>query len=213
MYNPPHFREERLEVLRALIGKHSLAALVTLDSDGLSANHLPLIFDPEPGPWGTLRGHMARANSQWRDFRPEVEALAIFQGAAVYVTPSWYPAKQETGKVVPTYNYAVVHARGPLKVVEDADRLERHLRALTAHHEAPFAQPWSIEDAPREYIRGLLTSIVGIEIPITRLEGKWKMSQNRDAADREHVMIGLREQGDEASIKVAGEIEARLPRV
>ena len=210
MYNPPHFREDRPDVLHALIRKHSLAALVTLGADGLSANHFPLIFDPEPLPWGTLRGHMSRQNSQWRGFRTDVDALAIFQGPSVYVTPSWYPSKQESGKVVPTYNYAVVHAHGPLTIVEDEDLLERHLRALTALHEEPFAQPWAVADAPREYIRGLLNGIVGIEMPIAKLEGKWKMSQNRDVADRAGVIEGLRARGDRASVVIADEIEGRL---
>ena len=213
MYNPPHFREDRAEVLHSLIREHSLAALVTVGTEGLNANHLPLIFDAEPRPWGTLRGHMARGNAQWRDFQRDVEALAIFQGPSVYVTPNWYPTKQESGKVVPTYNYAVVHAYGPLKVVEDSGALLRHLRALTGQHEAPFAEPWAVEDAPPEYIHALLNGIVGVEIPLTRLEGKWKMSQNRGDADREGVIRALRQRQDSDSIEVAAEVEARLRRV
>jgi transcriptional regulator len=210
MYNPPHFREDRREVLCELIKQHSLASLVTLGPDGLDANHLPLILDPEPGPWGTLRGHMSRTNPQWRGFRRDVDALAIFQGPSVYVTPSWYPSKEETGKVVPTYNYAVVHARGPMNIVEEPEKLERHLHALTALHEARFDQPWEVSDAPPEFIRAIMNGIVGIEMRIVSLEGKWKMSQNRTSADRAGAIRGLRERGDPLSVEVADEIESRL---
>lgn len=191
MYIPPHFREERIDILHELIRQHSLAALVTLGPDGFLANHLPLIVDPEPAPLGTLRGHLSKANSQWRDSLPSVPALAIFQGPAAYITPSWYPSKLETGSVVPTYNYVVVHAHGPLATFEDPVLLERHLRHLTNAHEAAFADRWSIDDAPASFIRGLLKGIVGIEIPIARLEGKWKLSQNRAVADRTGVVEGL----------------------
>jgi transcriptional regulator len=210
MYNPPHFREDRQEILHDLIRRHSLATLVTLTAEGLNANHLPMILDPEPVPWGTLRGHVARTNPLWRDFRPEVDALAIFQGPSTYITPSWYPSKQETGKVVPTYNYAVVHAHGPLKVVEDPNLLEKHVRALTLQHEASFAEPWNVNDAPPDFIRAMLNGIVGIEMPIGRLEGKWKMSQNRAPADRKGVIEALRQRGDKGSGVIAEEIEGRL---
>ena len=210
MYNPPQFREDRADILHRLIREHSLATLVTAGDEGLIANHVPLILDPEPAPWGTLRGHLSRANSQWRNSRPEIHALAIFQGPSAYVTPSWYPSKQETGKVVPTYNYVVVHAHGPLKTFEDPALLQRNVRALTALHEAGLAQPWSVDDAPPEFIRRLLKSIIGIEIPIARLEGKWKVSQNRDPADREGVDHGLRALGDAESLAMADEIQQRL---
>ena len=210
MYNPPHFREDRVEILHDLIRRHSLTTVVTLTADGLNADHLPMILDPVPARRGTLRGHVARTNPLWRDFRTEIHALAIFQGLATYVTPSWYPSKRETGKVVPTYNYAVVHAHGPLKVVEDPDLLEMHVRALTAQHEAPFAVPWNVNDAPADFIRAMLNGIVGIEIPIARLEGKWKMSQNRAPADRKGVIEALRQRGDQVSGVIADEIEGRL---
>jgi transcriptional regulator len=210
MYNPPHFREDRPHVLHQLIRQYSLATLVTLGSEGLIANHVPLVLDPEPGPWGTLRGHLARANSQWRDSRTDIHALAIFQGATSYVTPSWYPSKQETGQVVPTYNYVVVHAHGPLKIMDDPAFVERNVRALTAHHEASFAQPWGVDDAPADYIRGLLKGIVGIEIPIARLEGKWKVSQNRAVADRAGVVEGLRASGDSEKAQMADWVDSKI---
>jgi len=203
MYNPPHFREQRIEVLQQLIREHSLAALITLGPEGLIANHVPLILDPDSGPLGTLRGHLSRMNPQWRDSLPEVPALAIFQGPSAYITPSWYPSKEVTGKVVPTYNYVVVHAHGPLETYEDAQLLERNVRALTELHEAAFASRWSVDDAPADFIQSQLKGIVGIAIPIARLEGKWKVSQNRVPADRQGVVEGLRAAGDPESLSIA----------
>ena len=148
-------------------------------------------------------------NPQWRDSLPEVPALAIFQGPSAYITPSWYPSKQETGKVVPTYNYVVVHAHGPLKTYEDPQLLLRNVRALTELHEAAFAHRWSVDDAPADFIQGQLKGIVGIEIPIARLEGKWKVSQNRVSADRQGVIDGLREAGDPESLAMADWVASR----
>src|SRR5260370_2331693 len=195
MYLPAHFRQDKLDVLHRFIGLHSLATLVTLGPDGLMANHIPLILDPEPGPFGTLRGHVAKANPQWRDSLPHVSALAIFEGPSAYISPSWYPSKEETGRVVPTYNYVVVHAHGRLSTYTDPARLEQHLRILTAQHEASFPIPWTIDDAPPEFFAAQLNAIVGIEIAIERLEGKWKVSQNRTPADRAGVVAGLRAPG------------------
>jgi transcriptional regulator len=209
MYIPHHFREERVHVLQEMIRAYSLATLVSVGLEGLLANHLPMILDVDPAPWGTLRGHLARANSQWRDSRTDVAALAIFQGPAAYISPSWYPSKAEHGRVVPTYNYVVVHARGPLRVVEDPEWLRRHLRALTSQHEAGFDAPWSIDDAPAEYINGLLQTIVGIEIPIVALEGKWKVSQNRPAADRAAVIASLQATDSPAHHAIARFISER----
>ena len=209
MYNPPHFQEQRTEVLHQLIRKHSLAALITLGPEGLIANHVPLILDPEPGPLGTLRGHLSRMNPQWRDSLPEVPALAIFQGPSAYITPSWYPSKEATGKVVPTYNYVVVHAHGPLQTYEDPQLLLRNVRALTELHEAAFASRWSVDDAPADFIQGQLKGIVGIEIPVLRLEGKWKVSQNRVAEDRQGVIDGLREAGDPESLAMADWVSSK----
>jgi len=209
MYNPPHFQEERTDVLHSLIREHSLAAVITMGPEGLIANHIPLILDAEAGPLGTLRGHVSRMNPQWRDSLPHVSALAIFQGPSAYITPSWYPSRQEAGKVVPTYNYVVVHAHGTLRTYEDPELLLRNVRALTELHEAPFAQRWSVDDAPEDFIRGQLKGIVGIEIPIARLEGKWKVSQNRLAADRQGVIDGLHESGDVKSLAMADQVASR----
>ncbi len=196
MFVPPQFEEARTDVLAALIRVHPLGTLVTLGAGGLNANHLPFLLDPAPAPHGTLIGHVSRANPAWRDFDPKVQALAVFQGAESYITPSWYPTKQQTGKVVPTWNYAVVHAYGLLRIVEDSARLRVIVERLTAQHEAARPNPWQVSDAPPEYIEQMLRGIVGIEIEISRLVGKWKTSQNRDAADREGVVEGLRESGD-----------------
>jgi len=195
MYLPPHFREDRVDVLHRFIELHNFATLVTMGPDGLIANHIPLVLEPEPGPLGTLRGHVSKANPQWRDSLPDISALAIFQGPSAYVTPSWYPSRQETGRVVPTYNYVVVHAHGPLRTFDDPALLEQHVRTLTDLHEAVFPEPWKVDDAPADFLQAMLKSIVGIEIPIERLEGKWKVNQNRLPADRAGAEAGLRASG------------------
>src|SRR5262249_17215969 len=191
MYSPSHFQETRPEVLHAFIREHPLAALVTLGSQGLNANHIPFEIHPEPAPLGTLRGHVARANPVWRDFSKDVEALVVFQGPRYYIPPSWYPTKKESGKVVPTYNYVVVHGYGPLRIVEDRRWLRDLVEQLTNRNEAAMTDPWKVTDAPDDYIEQMLGAIVGIEIPVTRLIGKWKVSQNRPAVDRAGVISGL----------------------
>jgi transcriptional regulator len=193
MYVPAHFEETRPEVLHELIREHPLAALVTLGSEGLNANHIPLELDPAPAPFGTLRGHVARGNPVWRDFSRDVEALAVFQGPQAYISPSWYQTKRETGKVVPTYNYIVVHAYGPMRVIEDRAWLRGLVERLTSRYEAGSREPWKVTDAPADFVEQMLGAIVGIEIPLTRLLGKWKVSQNRPAVDREGVVAALRE--------------------
>lgn len=207
MYIPPHDREDRLDVLQAFMRENPLAALVTLGPDGLTASHVPLRLYPElGGPSGTLRGHLARPNRQWQAFTPEVEALVIFQGVQAYISPSWYVAKQETGRVVPTWNYLVVHARGPLRIIDDPAWLREQVTDLTDGQEAAFASPWQVADAPDAYIEAQLRGIVGIEIPISHIEGRWKLSQNRNAADRQGVIDGLTEQG---CPEMAGQIAHR----
>jgi len=193
MYQTSHFEETRIEVLHDLIRAHPLATLVTLDGasgGGLDANHVPMLIDAPSAdaPFGTLRGHVARANPLWRDFSVAHGTLAVFQGPQTYVTPAWYPEKQASGKVVPTWNYVVVHARGPLLLRHDAQWLLRLVGKLTDTHEAGRDRPWAVADAPREYIDTMLRQIVGIEIPIS---GKWKLSQNKTAATRKRVMNGL----------------------
>jgi len=203
MYNPAHFRETRVPVLHDLIRRHPLAALVTLGPEGLVANHIPMEIDPEPGPFGTLRGHVARANPMWRDAVNEVDALVIFSGPQIYITPSWYATKGESGKVVPTWNYAAVHAHGPLRAIDDPAWLREFVSRLTDRHEGTRAVPWQVTDAPADFVERQLGAIVGIEIPVRRLEGKWKVSQNRGPADRAGVVAGLREDGDRDSDAMA----------
>jgi transcriptional regulator len=194
VYIPPHFEETRVDVLHDLVRNHPLATLVTLDQEGLNANHIPMELDLEPPPLGTLRGHVSRANPVWQNFSSDVGALLIFQGPEIYITPSWYQTKQESGKVVPTWNYAVVHAYGPLRIVEDPVWLKALVERLTNRNEAPRPEPWEVADAPDDYIEGQLRGIVGIEVPIARLLGKWKVSQNRPAHDQDGVVEGLSRQ-------------------
>lgn len=215
MYQPPHHREDRLEVQHALIRAHPLGTLVTLGPGGLVANAIPFLLDASRGERGVLQGHLARANGQWRDFDPAVEALVIFQGAQSYVTPSWYATKRETGKVVPTWNYAVVQARGPIGIIEDRDWLAAHVAALTARHEMSRPQPWSVADAPPAFLESQLKGIVGLEIPIARIEGKWKVSQNRPERDRAGVAEGLlasASQDDRAMGALVAERDPSAPR-
>jgi transcriptional regulator len=209
MYQPPHFREERTEVQHALMRAHPLALLVTFGEGGLTANPVPLILHPERGEKGVLRGHLARANPQWRSFDPSVECLAVFQGVDAYITPSWYATKRETGKVVPTWNYAVVQAYGRLTVIEDAGWLGEQVRSLTDRHEAARPAPWAVADAPENFVRAQLKGIVGIEIAIDRIEAKWKVSQNRNEADRAGVTEGLLGEEDEAARAMASLVAER----
>jgi transcriptional regulator len=209
MYLPSHFEETRAEVLRQLIRSHPLGALVTFGAEGLNANHIPFEIDPEPAPFGTLRAHVARANPVWRETSREVEPLVIFQGPQIYITPSWYQTKKETGKVVPTFNYIVVHAYGAMRVIEDGDWLRKFVGRLTARFEAARAQPWAVGDAPDEFIAMQLRAIVGIEITLSRLIGKWKTSQNRPAADRKGVVAGLRESDDALAQAMAAAVERK----
>jgi len=209
MYQPPHFREERLDVQHALIRAHPLGMLVTVGGAGLVANPLPFVLDAATSPLGTLKAHLSRANSQWRDFDPAQEALAIFQGVEAYITPSWYETKRETGKVVPTWNYAVVQAYGRMRVIEDPAWLMRQISEMTGQQEAARPEPWSVGDAPAPFIAAQLKGIVGVEIEISRIEGKWKVSQNRPEADRRGVSAGLRALEGEASIRMADLVERR----
>lgn len=203
MYLPSQFREERIDVLHELIRRHPLGTLVTLCAGGLVANHIPLLVDPYPPPFGSLHGHVARANPVWCDSDADVEALVVFRGPQAYITPSWYRTKQETGKVVPTYNYMAVHAYGTLRAVEDATWLRDLVGRLTATFEAARTRPWQVSDAPADFIEKQLGAIVGIEIPVSRLLGKWKVSQNRPAADRAGVVRGLRETADAQAAAIA----------
>jgi len=191
MYNPKAFAVEDLPQLHRMIGECRLAVLVTQGELGLQASHLPLLLDPQQGPNGTLYGHLARANPQWRALEAGAEALVIFAGADAYVSPTFYPGKAEHGKVVPTWNYLAVHAYGTAEVFSDAHRLRNLVSALTDRHEAGRAQPWKVEDAPPDYIDSMLKAIVGFALPIQRLEGKRKLSQNRLPVDAAGVRTGL----------------------
>jgi len=210
MYVPKHFEETDTGVIHRLVRAYPLGALVTLTASGLNANHIPFLLRPEPAPFGTLRGHVARANPLWRDFSSDVQALAIFQGPGTFISPSWYPGKSETGKVVPTWNYAVVHAYGNLRVIDDSAWLRAHVEELTARHESGRPVPWKVTDAPADYIDKMLGAIVGLEIPIARLTGKWKVSQNRSTRDRAGVVEGLMREGTETAAAMAGLVRQAL---
>jgi transcriptional regulator len=210
MYIPNAFQEDRVEVLHDLIRKHPFGTLVTLNQEGLQANHIPFELDTAPEPFGTLYAHVARANSVWRDLAHNDEALVILQGPNSYISPSWYRTRNETGMVVPTWNYAVVHAHGKLQAIEDPIWLRSFVDKLTRTHEQSLPEPWNVSDAPADYIEKQLSAIVGLKLTITRLTGKWKMSQNRPTPDRESVIQALRRQKAESAQAMAESIEDRL---
>ena len=210
MYIPAPFRENRIEVLHDFMRAHPFGLLISAGAVGLQATPLPFQLEADGGH-GTLRAHLARANPHWQALAGAEECLVVFQGEQGYVTPSWYASKAATGKVVPTWNYATVHAWGKPAVVEDAAWLRRQIEALTRGQEDRRAQPWAVDDAPADYLAAQLKAVVGLEIPIARIEGKWKMSQNRDAADRRGVLAGLRDAHDpHRDLPLADMVEARL---
>lgn len=209
MYTPAAFSEQRIEVLHALINTHPLASVVTSTGDGLTADHIPMIVTAPSAdaPFGTLRGHVARQNPLWQSAS---ELLCIFQGPSAYITPSWYEEKKQNGAVVPTYNYAVVHAHGTLRIVDDRQEFLALLNNLTTHFETQRTTPWQISDAPSDYIHHLMDAIVGIEILITRITGKWKTSQNKTIQNRGNITIGLREKNHHNEIAMADLMEQAL---
>ncbi|MBW6399519.1 FMN-binding negative transcriptional regulator [Roseomonas sp. HJA6] len=209
MYNPPAFREDRPEILREIMRAARLALVVSAAPDGgiPEATHLPLVLAEDEGPHGTLYGHVAKANPQWRGLAAAGAARAIFAGPEAYVSPSLYPSKQEHGRVVPTWNYVAVHALGPIEVVEDATRLHAIVSRLTDLHEAPRAERWAVTDAPEDFIASQLKGIVGIVLRIETLIGKRKLSQNRAAQDREAVQAGLAASEDARDKDVAAAME------
>jgi len=209
MYVPVHFEESRVEVLHDAIRRTGLVTLVTATADGPFASHVPMLLDPAPAPFGTLRGHIARANAQWKDGVAGSSALAIFMGPDAYISPSLYPTKKQTGKVVPTWNYVAVHASGPIRWFEDADSLLKIVTGLTQREESARKQPWAVSDAPADYVQSMLRAIVGFEIPIARLEGKWKMSQNRTAEDRAGVAADIAKEGGPKGAEVAAIVAER----
>ena len=209
MYLPRTFEETDELELHAFIRAHPLATLVSTDRNGLCANHFPMLIEKNGEGQFVLRGHVARANPLWSSFREHPQVLAIFQNPGLYITPSWYPSKQEHGRVVPTWNYVAVHVGGSARAIEDPEWLRSFLTRLTDINESRFELPWKITDAPDDHIDRMLRAIVGIEIAITEIAGKWKVSQNRTARDAEGVVAGLRAQGDPVAQTMAGLVEAR----
>lgn len=207
MYEPTHFREDDLDTLQGTIEAHPLGLLISSGETGVLANPVPFLLDRTTGAKGTLRCHLARANAQWQALAAGAEALVVFQGSQAYVTPSWYETKQETGKVVPTWNFVMVQARGMARIIEDAAWLHANVSALTAHHEGRRAMPWAVSDAPEAFVAAQLKGIVGVEIEIAELRGKFKASQNRPAADRAGVAAGLAADG--ADPEMIREVEVR----
>jgi transcriptional regulator len=210
MYQPDHFRIDELSLMHALMRAQPLAALVSASPAGLFATHLPTVLKGDD-PYGVIECHLARANPHWKDLAQSGEALMIFQGPQGYITPNWYPSKAEHGKVVPTWNYAVVHAYGRPEVIEDALWLRCHVADLTAQQEQGEAKPWALSDAPDTYIAAMVRGIVGCRFAITRLEGKWKMSQNRGTKDREGVGRGLGERGEGDDLEIAEMVLRGIP--
>src|SRR5712672_1776698 len=195
MYQPDHFRVEDVPQMHALMRARPFAALVSGGSAGIYASHLPTVLKDD-GPYGVIECHLARANPHWKDLAEGNESLMIFQGPEGYITPNWYPSKAQHGKVVPTWNYAVVHAYGRPEVMQDESWLHAHVAELTAQQERTESKPWSLSDAPDSFIEMMLRGIVGFRFAITRLEGKWKMSQNREPKDRQGVVKGLEKRGE-----------------
>lgn len=203
MYTPKAFAVRDLAGMQAEMQRAGLATLVTLTGSGLVATHLPVMLEESQGEFGTISGHISRANSQWMESLPDYDALMIFTGPDAYVSPGWYPSKQETGRVVPTWNYAAIHAYGRPAFFSDAERLRDLVTRLTSKHEARFALPWKPTDAPPVFLDAQLKAIVGFEMPIRRLEGKHKFNQNRSAEDRQGVIDGLKQTGESKDDEVA----------
>jgi transcriptional regulator len=203
MYEPPLHRQHDLAAQHELIRRRPLGLLVSHGPLGLLANAIPFLIDPGASKFGTLRAHVARANAQWRDLQAAGEALVVFQGVDHYVSPSWYATKRETGKVVPTWNYVMVQARGVARVIEDEAWLRRQIAALTQSQESGRPAPWAVGDAPEDFVAAMVKQIVGVEIEIADIRGKWKASQNRNAADRAGVVAGLTADGDAEALAMA----------
>jgi transcriptional regulator len=208
MYEPSHFKVEDRAALHEVMRAHPLATLVTMGEGGLIANPVPFVLHADEGEQGVLRAHLARPNPQWKAIAAGAETLVIFQGVERYVTPAWYASKQEHGKVVPTWNYVTVQARGPARAIQDGAWLHEHLEALTAQQERPREEPWAVTDAPEPFINALSRGIVGIEIEIASLAGKFKLSQNRPEADKHSVLSGLSADPESESQAMASLVKA-----
>ena len=203
MYTPKHFSAPNDDALRDVMRTYPFATLIIHSASGLSGHHLPLSLNAN----NTLSGHVARANPLWQEAANVPDVLVIFHGPNAYVSPAWYPTKASTGRGVPTWNYIVVHARGKLRVINDVQWLRAHLQALTAQHEEAFAEPWRLDDAPPGYIEQLMQAVVGIEIEITELSGKWKASQNQPLENQLGVMLGLNHQDNTQAKAMAAVVE------
>lgn len=201
MYLPPHFVETRPDILQELIAAHPLGALVRAGPAGLDADHIPFHLDRDGSPHGRLIAHVARANPLWRELRDGEDVLVIFRAAQAYISPNWYPSKHETHRQVPTWNYQVVHAHGTLTIHDDERFVRGVVARLTREHEAATgaARPWKMGDSAPEYIDGMLANIVGLEVTVSRLVGKWKLGQNKEERDRRGAVEGLRERGEDAT--------------
>jgi transcriptional regulator len=210
MYVPKHYEETDLAVLHALIDAHPLGAWVTVSREGMTANHIPFLLDSGRGEFGMLVGHVARANPVWRSLEENGESMVIFQGQSAYISPSWYPSKWEHGKVVPTWNYAVVHAHGAARAIHEHEWLMKLVERLTIKHESGREVPWRVADAPADYIARRLDAIVGIEIPIRHIEGKWKASQKELVKDKLGIVAGLRAEARSESTAMARLVEVRV---
>ena len=208
MYLPPHFAETRPDELHRIMREHPLGMLVTHSDSGLDANHLPFEFDPEHGSQGRLLAHIARANPLWTDFPSGVEVMVVFRGVEGYISPNWYPSKHETHRQVPTWNYEVVHAHGRLRIIDDEKFIRGVVGRLTRHHEASEPRPWKMGDAPRDYMDDMVSKVVGIEIEIVRLEGKRKLSQNREARDIKNAVSELERRHQQ---ELASTMSAAMP--
>jgi len=212
MYIPPAFRESDLPALQAQIAASGLTTLISVGAQGPIVSNLPIIFDASISPYGMIAGHLARANPQWHESDLSIPAIAVFMGADAYVSPSYYPSKQEHGKVVPTWNYSMIVARGRLEIFEDADALRAQVETLTKRFEQRFEKPWDVSDAPEDFITRQIKGIVGIRLHIESLEGKAKLNQNRSAADQEGVVAGLSPSPRAADREVADAMRERLKR-
>lgn len=210
MYIQKHFEETRIEEMHKLIDTHPLATLIIAVDGELVVNHIPMLLESSDGQHGSLHAHISKANPLFAHLQREVDAVAIFRGAQTYISPNWYPSKHADGKQVPTWNYVVTHAHGKPRLVDDSTWLLSHLHAMTNKQEASQSQPWSMSDAPQEYIAKMMTAIVGIEMPIVKLEGKWKVSQNRLRADQLGVAAGLQIYPDAQSQSMANLVMQRV---
>jgi transcriptional regulator len=213
MYLPAPFEESRQDELHRLMAEYPLGALVTLGANGLDANHLPFEFEPGQGPHGTLRAHVARANPVWREVTDGADTLVIFQGPSAYISPNWYPSKHDAHRQVPTYNYMVVHAHGRITVRDDEAFVRGVVARLTRRMEAGEPVPWKMGDAPADFLQDMLSKIVGLEIEVTRLVGKWKLNQNKEARDRRGAADALAQHDDDASRAVSDAMRKAPPEL